>query len=164
MLYKNPNGRRLIWRCGAGPGVHIDYIAEAEGFVDGPEGYREQFRRAGFIPADELPEDERPNFNFGRARVGITPQAPRRQFDDSADDDDDLRHAQSSGIPSMPNLDDIPSLDALPARNETIVPPATEAGVVPPTAPVVETVAVNAAPVIDAKKDKKADEKKSEKK
>jgi len=57
MLYKNRRDERLVWRCGTGPGSWIDYQAEPGAFCMAPEGYRDQMKREGFTPADELPED-----------------------------------------------------------------------------------------------------------
>lgn len=137
MLYKNPTGKTLTWRCGAGPGRYIDYTARPGGFVDGPDGYREPFRRAGFIPNDELPEDERAQIDIGTARVGVATAPKRPTFDDSVDDDEE---PDPRAMPSvMPPIDQIPSLDAPPMIPEDPPP-------LPPAPP---------APSKDAPKDEK---------
>lgn len=90
MLFKNPNGTPLTLRVGDGPGRFTDYTAPAGGFVEGPDGYLAPFKRKGFIPVDELPEDERPQIDMGGSKAGrLAPKRPKPAFDPESEEDDD---------------------------------------------------------------------------
>lgn len=114
MLYKNRTDRKLLWRCGTGPGSWVDYKADPGEFAIAPAGYREQMRREGFTPADELPEDERPNIPIAASSVAHG-KVQRKVFVEDPEDGEKLERA----VPTRP-LAEIPR----PVATRPTAPPA----------------------------------------
>jgi len=122
MLYKNPTSKSLTFTCGDGPGRVILYTADAGGFVEGPDGYRAPFKRAGFIPVDELPKDERPSIQIGSTRsMAVPPKRPRPEFDGELADEEARPARPERPLPPVESIAALPVFDVAPPQDE---PPA----------------------------------------
>ncbi len=119
MLYKNRTDRPLVWRCGTGPGSWTDYKAGPGKFCIAPSGYREQMRREGFTPTDELPDDERPDIPIDESSVTMG-KVQRKVFVEDPEDGERLERA----VPTRP-LADLPVFARPQATRPTAPPPAS---------------------------------------
>jgi hypothetical protein len=152
VFYKNCKAKTLTFRAGDGPGRVIDYTARPGGFVEGPDGYRKAFKRAGFTPNDELPEEERRPPESSVAARSVPKKRPRNIPDDlqqdhvevsqspsrgavgggafDLDDDDDEPATPGGGMATpFGSLDSIPTLPAPPAPVSEPPPPPPSSNV-----------------------------------
>lgn len=158
MLFKNRTDRHLRWRVGTGPGSWVDYEADPGEFAIIPEGYRDQAKREGFTPVDELPADEQPDISVARQHVTLGKKQKKVFFED--EDGERLERAVPSqpltgagnrprqptpptrlpGVSARPQIDmsaappDGPmALDNVPSLPDLPLPPAEDpAGAAPP--------------------------------
>lgn len=130
MIYFNLRSEDISFRVGNGPGRFTQYDAKPGCYVDGPEGYKPQFKRFGLTPIDEIPVEQREKLSFnmnGQTRLGK--DRPRHNKSGLVDPDSiaDDGASQAREAAAMPTPSEQPAV-----TEPTPMPPADE----PEAAPV----------------------------